>query len=62
MQGVLAWAPFAFFKYIAQEEISVAPFLAWHLLGVLPGVYLKRRDWLIGMVRRIAGSARRAGS
>jgi hypothetical protein len=46
VQGVLAWVPFAFLKYMAQEDVNVMPFLVWHLLGVVPGAVMSGRGWI----------------
>jgi peptidoglycan/LPS O-acetylase OafA/YrhL len=42
--GVLAWVPY----FILTErgvEVASAPFLAWHLLGVIPGAILRYTRW-----------------
>lgn len=62
LQGVLAWVPFAFLKYIAHEDTSVAPYLAWHLLGVLPGFLLKRRVWFMDAIGRLPRLKRHTNS
>jgi hypothetical protein len=40
--GVLAWAPFLYFV-AARVEVSIFPFLALHLTGVLGGLWLRAR-------------------
>ncbi len=40
--GVLAWIPYVVLKYLAGMHLSVVPFLAVHLLGVIPGSVLSR--------------------
>jgi hypothetical protein len=60
IQGVLAWAPYVYLKYLAQDaapgvthsDVSAMPFLVWHLLGVIPGALLSRRGWIAKVVFR----------
>jgi hypothetical protein len=52
VQGVLAWVTFVFLKYMAQEEVSVAPFLVWHLLGVVPAALMNDRGWMTSLLKR----------
>ena len=45
--GVAAWIPYALLKYIMGYHVPVLPFLVVHLMGVIPGSYLRyleRRD------------------
>jgi hypothetical protein len=39
--GVLAWAPYLYLTRVLEQETSIAPFLAAHLSGVLPGLALR---------------------
>lgn len=39
--GVLAWVPYFYFSRILGQETNIAPFLAAHLSGVLPGLALR---------------------
>ncbi len=50
--GVTAWAPYGVFKYGLDREMSVYPFLAWHLAGVIPGFLLRRGDLLWRWISR----------
>ena len=52
IQGVLAWAPYVFLKYMAHEEVSVMPFLAWHLLGVVTGAWMAGRGLIVGQIKK----------
>lgn len=56
--GVLAWVPY----FILTEQgvdVPSAPFLAWHLLGVIPGAVLRYTRW--GERREVSSvEARRA--
>ena len=44
LAGVLAWAPYAFLRYLMGVEVPVWPFLGVHLAGVIPGSILSRWD------------------
>jgi len=52
VQGVLAWAPFVYLKYMVHENVSVMPFLIWHLMGVIPGAWMTRRGLITGRIKR----------
>ncbi len=52
VQGVLAWLPLAYLKYMVHEEVSVMPFLIWHLLGVVPGAWLAGRGFIVGRIKK----------
>lgn len=52
VQGVLAWAPFIYLKYMAHEEVNVMPFLIWHLMGVIPGAWLGGRGFFVSRIKR----------
>jgi hypothetical protein len=39
--GVLAWVPYLYITESLHEEVPVAPFLVWHLAGVIPGALLR---------------------
>ena len=39
--GVLAWAPYFYWKYALQQPVELLPFLIVHLSGVLPGFALR---------------------
>ncbi len=41
--GVLMWVPFCLLKRLLGLDVPVWPFLTLHLLGVIPGAYLKRQ-------------------
>jgi uncharacterized membrane protein len=50
--GVVAWIPYAILKHIMGYHVPVLPFLVAHLMGVLPGSYLRfleRRERKKGM-------------
>ncbi|MBI4198963.1 MAG: hypothetical protein HY535_00620 [Chloroflexi bacterium] len=49
--GVAAWLVYMPLKYAFHVEVPVAPFLAWHLLGVIPGSLL-RGSRLLRLIRR----------
>ncbi len=51
--GVAAWAVYAILAYALALEISAAPFLAWHLAGVVPGAYLSGSSLIGYAVRRL---------
>ncbi len=57
--GVLAWAAYAVLNYMVGLEIGAAPFLAWHLAGVIPGSYLFGGS-LIGQLARSLRRRRRS--
>lgn len=40
--GAIAWLPFAVQKYLFELSISMTPYLVVHLLGVVPGIILRR--------------------
>ena len=52
VQAVLAWVPYIFLKYMVHEEVSVMPFLTWHLLGVIPGAWMAGRGLIVGRIKR----------
>ncbi len=39
--GVLAWAPYFYLTRVLGQDTNIAPFLAVHLTGVLPGLVLR---------------------
>jgi len=49
--GVSAWIPYGVLKYLMGQEVALYPFLAAHLLGVIPGSWLRGggilRRWII---------------
>jgi len=51
--GVVAWLPYGIVKYGLGNELPVHPFLAWHLIGVVPGFLLRRGDLLLRVSRRL---------
>jgi hypothetical protein len=52
--GVAAWIPYFALKYLVQQEdVSIAPFLTVHLLGVIPGALLVRSESLLRWVRKV---------
>ena|GEM_PF-2393431 len=53
--GVAVWVPYAALKYGAQSEAPFGPFLALHLLGVIPGALLARGEELAALLRRVRG-------
>ena len=57
VQGVLAWLPLVYLKYMVHEEVSVMPFLIWHLLGVVPGAWLAGRGFIVGRIKKGLGSS-----
>jgi hypothetical protein len=40
--GVLAWIPYMISKYLFYHDVSMTPYLAVHLFGVIPGTLLRR--------------------
>ncbi len=40
--GVVAWIPYGVLKYGLGHEVVVYPFLAVHLMGMIPGFLLRR--------------------
>ena len=50
--GVSMWIPY-FALELAGEEVAVAPFLALHLSGVIPGALLARGDTLTRTLGRL---------
>lgn len=55
--GVMAWVPYLYLKLFEDYAGSVMPFLAVHLSGVVPGAFLKGREW----TRRLAEMFRSDG-
>lgn len=56
--GVAAWIPYFALKYLIQrEDVSIAPFLTVHLLGVIPGALLVRGEALLRWARRIRSNS-----
>ena len=51
--GVSAWIPYFVLKYLAQDEVSFAPFLVIHLSGVIPGALLARGEQILQLLRKI---------
>ena len=51
--GVLAWVPYAILKYALDVDVSVVPFLVWHLLGVVPGSKLFGGSIVMQVVRTL---------
>ena len=43
--GVFAWVPLLSLKIFADYSGPVVPFLIVHLSGVVPGAFLKGREW-----------------
>jgi len=41
--GILAWAPYGYMQ-ISGKEVSLLPFLAIHLTGVIGGLWVKKRQ------------------
>jgi hypothetical protein len=52
VQGVMAWVPFAYLRYVVQDDVSVMPFLIWHLMGVIPGAWIAGRGIITGRIKR----------
>jgi hypothetical protein len=44
--GIVAWIPYGIVKYGLGQELPAWPFLAWHLVGVIPGSLILRWDWI----------------
>ena len=40
--GALAWIPYMIAKYLLHHDVDMAPYLAVHLFGVIPGTLLRR--------------------
>lgn len=49
--GVAAWLPYAVQVYGLGHEVVVTPYLAAHLIGVVPGALLLHGDKLLRLVR-----------
>ncbi len=54
--GVSAWIPYAVLEYILGRETNVAPYLAVHLSGVIPGALLVRGPLLRRLISRLISS------
>ena len=51
--GVVAWLPYGILKYGMGQEVVMYPFLALHLLGVIPGFILRREALLRRLFSRL---------
>lgn len=51
--GVAAWVPYGIVKYGMDQEVVMYPFLAVHLLGVIPGSVLRREALLRRLLSRL---------
>ena len=43
--GIVAWFPYGIVHYGLGHDLPAAPFLIWHLLGVVPGFLILRWEW-----------------
>jgi hypothetical protein len=50
--GIVAWFPYGIMKYGLGRELPVWPFLAWHLVGVIPGSLILRWRWIRALGRK----------
>jgi hypothetical protein len=50
--GVAVWGVYAVLRWGLGHELSAAHFLPFHLAGVIPGLLLRRRHWLLGLMSR----------
>jgi hypothetical protein len=51
--GALAWLPYAIQKYVLDLHVIMAPYLAAHLFGVVPGMLLRRGPESISWLKRV---------
>ncbi len=51
--GVATWLPYGVVKYGMGQEVAMYPFLAVHLLGVIPGFILRREALLRRLFSRL---------
>ncbi|MFB6286361.1 MAG: hypothetical protein ABEK03_07275 [Candidatus Bipolaricaulia bacterium] len=48
--GVAAWVPYAIQAYGLGHEVAMQPYLAAHLVGVIPGSLLLHGDKLLRLI------------
>ncbi|MFV9689762.1 MAG: hypothetical protein ACNY01_02210 [Desulfobacteria bacterium] len=51
--GVAVWVVYAFVRWGMGWNVTGRQFLPYHLAGVIPGMILRRRRFLRGIVRRL---------
>ncbi|MCK5244669.1 MAG: hypothetical protein KAJ90_05310 [Desulfobacterales bacterium] len=51
--GVAVWGIYAFFRWGMGWNVTGRQFLPYHLAGVIPGMILRRRQFLRGIMRRL---------
>ena len=51
--GVAVWGVYALVRWGLGWEVTGRQFLPYHLAGVIPGVILRRRRFLLQIVRKI---------
>lgn len=57
--GVSAWGVYYGLQALTDIELPFGAFLAWHLLGVVPGAYLRGSRRLTSLYRGIRSGLRR---
>ena len=50
--GVAVWGLYAILRFGLGWGVAPGWFLPFHLAGVIPGVCLRRLDWLSGIIER----------
>lgn len=53
--GVAVWAVYAAARWAMGWQVTGRQFLPYHLAGVVPGMLLRRRRWLQGLLRNLLG-------
>ena len=51
--GVSVWAVYAVLRFGIGWDVTVRQFLPYHLVGVVPGMILRRHRFVRGMVSRL---------
>ena len=54
--GVAVWGVYAVMRWGLGRDVNAAAFLPFHLAGVIPGVLLRRRRWLLRGLARLRRS------
>jgi hypothetical protein len=53
--GVVVWGVYAAARWGLGWQVTGRQFLPYHLAGVVPGMLLRRRRWLQGLLRNLLG-------
>ncbi len=51
--GAAVWLPFVVKKYIQSVPVNMTPYLIVHLLGVVPGILIRRGPETLATVQRL---------